>query len=160
MLCGSHRTILIELGVNIGLPSKMKCPNLCQATLLVSSGSEPVHQRFPTMAPEFNRGQPSDGATRRCTSGLQYLQSSFSSTTKASLNHCMNLPPSVKKQVGCRGDDDGDSARSTSSLNMTVEVDPRASARRVALEAIIRGGALEAAEEVTRSPPVSVSIWV
>eukprot|EP00903_Cladosiphon_okamuranus_P017925 g16495.t2 len=62
-------------------------------------------------------------------------------------------------EVGCRGDDDGDSARSISSLNITVEVDPRALPRRAALEAVLRGGALEAAKEVTRSPPVSVSIW-
>lgn len=78
-----------------------------------------------------------------------------------SLHDKQTLSPErpLGQQIGCRGDGDSNSARPTSSLNMTVEIDPRSLPRRCKLEAVIRGGSLEAAAVVTRSPPVFLSIW-
>ena len=64
------------------------------------------------------------------------------------------------KQVGCRGDDDPEGVGDRSqTLAMAIEVDPRALPRRAMIEAVLKGGSLEAPRVVQRSAPVSIRIW-
>eukprot|EP00904_Undaria_pinnatifida_P011653 jgi/Undpi1/7618/HiC_scaffold_23.g10091.m1 len=63
-------------------------------------------------------------------------------------------------EVGCRGDDDPAGVVDRSqTLAMEIEVDPQALPRFATIEAVLKGGSLEAPRVVRRSKPVSVTVW-
>lgn len=84
------------------------------------------------------------------------------STVIYPVSHAIHLHDDTASmsQVGCRGDDDPAGVVDRSqTLAMEIEVDPQALPRFATIEAVLKGGSLEAPRVVRRSKPVSVTVW-